>query len=154
MLWVHHGSLPEAWTWALEQGARLVRARFVLGEPRRLPDDAPLPWRLGDEAPDLRAFAGIARPEAFFRMLRGAGANLCGKRIFPDHHAYSAQELEDLAAWGAGRVLVTTAKDAVRIRESAPDFDCAVLPMALCLEEGESLLDEALGHIADPRGSP
>jgi tetraacyldisaccharide 4'-kinase len=62
----------------------------------------------------LMAFAGLARPEVFAATLQELGVDLKGFHIFPDHHAYSPQELQDLAnaarARGAG-ALVTTGKD-------------------------------------------
>jgi tetraacyldisaccharide 4'-kinase len=63
------------------------------------------------------AFAGIARPEKFFEPLRQAGAVLVAARSFPDHHAYTLRELEQLLreARDQHAVAVTTPKDAVRL---------------------------------------
>jgi len=65
----------------------------------------------------LLAFAGIGRPEKFFATLRALGALLGGARAFPDHHLFSAAELEKLHrdAKRLGARLVTTAKDIVRV---------------------------------------
>jgi tetraacyldisaccharide 4'-kinase len=65
----------------------------------------------------LLAFAGIARPEKFFEMLRGLGAVLTGARAFPDHHPFRPAEIAALRreAAAAGARLVTTAKDIVRL---------------------------------------
>jgi tetraacyldisaccharide 4'-kinase len=66
------------------------------------------------------AFAGIALPEKFFAPLRQAGAMLVAARKFPDHHAYTARELDALLgeAQALGAVPVTTPKDAVRLPPS------------------------------------
>jgi tetraacyldisaccharide 4'-kinase len=63
------------------------------------------------------AFAGIALPEKFFSPLRQAGAKLVAVRSFPDHHAYTAREIDELLREGRDReaILVTTPKDAVRL---------------------------------------
>jgi tetraacyldisaccharide 4'-kinase len=63
------------------------------------------------------AFAGIALPEKFFDPLRQAGAIVAGARPFPDHHAYTARQLDGLLreARDQGAMLVTTPKDAVRL---------------------------------------
>jgi tetraacyldisaccharide 4'-kinase len=63
------------------------------------------------------AFAGIARPEKFFSPLRRAGAELVAIRPFPDHHAYTARETDELLREARNRhaILVTTPKDAVRL---------------------------------------
>jgi len=65
-------------------------------------------------------FAGIAHPGKFFAPLEVAGAVLAGTQSFPDHHAYSAADLDRLAtrAKALGAALVTTPKDAVRLPAS------------------------------------
>jgi tetraacyldisaccharide 4'-kinase len=67
------------------------------------------------------AMAGIGRPEKFFRTLEAAGARIAGTKAFPDHHEYTARELESVKrmAAQAGAVVVTTEKDFFRI---APPF--------------------------------
>ncbi len=66
---------------------------------------------------NVLAFAGIALPEKFFFPLRDAGAILIASRPFPDHHAYTSRELEQLMreARENDALLVTTPKDAVRL---------------------------------------
>ncbi|SDN97374.1 lipid-A-disaccharide kinase [Methylobacterium phyllostachyos] len=63
------------------------------------------------------AFAGIGRPEKFFTTLAEAGAEIVGRRVFPDHHPYRDGDLAALAAAARrlGAELVTTEKDAVRL---------------------------------------
>jgi tetraacyldisaccharide 4'-kinase len=63
------------------------------------------------------AFAGIGRPEKFFRTLAEGGAQIIARHAFPDHHRYGAAELARLGAEAerAGARLVTTAKDWVRL---------------------------------------
>ncbi len=65
----------------------------------------------------LLAFAGIGRPEKFYATLREGGAELAAIQDFPDHHPYSARDMEKLATQ-AHRLrarLITTEKDRVRI---------------------------------------
>jgi tetraacyldisaccharide 4'-kinase len=94
------------------------------GLERHLPGDVTLRARLeaAPDAPDLRgrrvvAFAGIGRPEKFFRSLTEAGARLVGRHGFADHHRYRRHELRALLAEAEdkGALCVTTAKDAVRL---------------------------------------
>lgn len=81
--------------------------------------------RAGPEAPDLRgrpvvAFAGIGRPEKFFRSLAEAGARLVARHAFADHHRYRSRELQALLAEAENKaaLCVTTAKDAVRLPQA------------------------------------
>ncbi len=64
------------------------------------------------------AFCGIARPAQFFDGLKAAGLNLVSERAYPDHHRYTARDLNRLvaSARAAGaKALITTEKDLVRL---------------------------------------
>jgi tetraacyldisaccharide 4'-kinase len=63
------------------------------------------------------AFAGIGRPEKFFRSVLGLGAEIVATHGFPDHHAYTASDAARLLgeASSRGASLVTTAKDFVKL---------------------------------------
>jgi tetraacyldisaccharide 4'-kinase len=67
------------------------------------------------------AFAGIGRPGGFADSLLETGAEVVGERWFPDHHTYSEAEAADVlrAAEAVQAVPVTTAKDAVKLPDSA-----------------------------------
>nr|WP_249780891.1 tetraacyldisaccharide 4'-kinase [Bradyrhizobium sp. dw_78] len=91
------------------------------------------------------AFAGIGDPRRFFRTLRGSGIEVVRERVFPDHHPYSASEIDALAADAArdGLTLVTTEKDLVRLRGGAglPDRtrDIVAFAVSLAFEEDARL---------------
>ena len=63
----------------------------------------------------ILAFAGIGRPAKFFASLRALGATLVETAPFPDHHPYTDREIAALKTRAAGRLLVTTEKDFVRL---------------------------------------
>jgi tetraacyldisaccharide 4'-kinase len=67
------------------------------------------------------AFAGIGHPDKFFDTVGDAGGEVVLTRPFPDHHFYSQDDLAELAATAraADLRLVTTAKDAARLRHGA-----------------------------------
>lgn len=83
------------------------------------------------------AFAGIARPEAFFRAVEAQGFELAARLGFPDHHAYpneSLARLEGALRRHRAATLLTTAKDALKLEgrlQPAP----AVLPIVAEPEE-------------------
>jgi tetraacyldisaccharide 4'-kinase len=64
-------------------------------------------------ASSVVAFAGIAKPERFFAALELAGVRPAKCVSFRDHHHYSRHDIESLE----GDVLVTTEKDAVRLKK-------------------------------------
>lgn len=84
----------------------------VLGA--RLVPDADNPDLFGKK---VFAFAGIGRPEKFRDSLAAAGAVIEGWGSYPDHCAYTEEDLQELmaAAHAANALVVTTAKDHVRL---------------------------------------
>lgn len=63
------------------------------------------------------AYAGIANPGRFFRLVESFGPSLFTERVFADHHAFSERDAAELLAEAerAGAVLVTTEKDLARL---------------------------------------
>lgn len=69
------------------------------------------------------AFAGLAKPAAFFASLKKMGMDIVGEHSYPDHHWYSNQEMLSLVNTAdkmAAEFLITTEKDMVRIPNNAP----------------------------------
>jgi tetraacyldisaccharide 4'-kinase len=97
------------------------------------------------------AFAGIGRPEKFFRTLADIGAEVVERSAFPDHHPYSPQEAQDLIATAKARglALVTTEKDQARIAR-APELAAlsaasATLPIVLEFDDETALMQHLSG---------
>ncbi|MHC2435591.1 tetraacyldisaccharide 4'-kinase [Bradyrhizobium sp. USDA 4451] len=102
---------------------------------RLKPDQASLAALNGMRA---LAFAGIGDPARFFNTLRSSGVDVVQSRAFPDHHAFSKAEIEQLAA-DAKRdalTLVTTEKDLARLRgpDGTPAWAQAIVPFAVTLQ--------------------
>lgn len=68
----------------------------------------------------VAAFCGIGNPEAFRSTLAAVGATPIAFRTFPDHHAYTRKDVEDLHRWAHELPdhvrIVTTQKDWVKLR--------------------------------------
>lgn len=71
------------------------------------------------------AFAGIGHPDKFFDTVTETGAVVALSRAFPDHHVYGEDELAELLKTARDNDvrLITTAKDAVRLRHGAASAD-------------------------------
>jgi len=70
------------------------------------------------------AFSGIARPESFTSLLETLGAVVSGECIYPDHYQFKKADLATIfkkAADDGVTMIVTTEKDAVRLRTLKPD---------------------------------
>jgi tetraacyldisaccharide 4'-kinase len=86
------------------------------------------------------AFSGIARPASFLAMLGSLGATIAEACIYPDHYEYRESDLAAVYKKGAERrasMIVTTEKDAVRLRELKPDGIWALRIELAMVEHGE-----------------
>ncbi|HZS65230.1 MAG TPA: tetraacyldisaccharide 4'-kinase [Xanthobacteraceae bacterium] len=116
--------------------------RIPLFHGELVPDDVVVAGLRGRR---VLAFAGIASPEKFFATVAAAGIAAPVTRGFPDHHRYSAAEIEDLRARAAavGLVLLTTEKDLARMtadEELAMKIDgIRALPVWLNIEKEAEL---------------
>ena len=91
--------------------------------------------------------AGLADPTLFLANVRAAGIAVTTEMMFPDHHEYSAADIEHVREAAHGRAIVTSAKDWVRLSGRLDPAQTWVLTQELVLEEGEALLDEALERV-------
>lgn len=99
-----------------EAAAAVARqAGLVVLSARLVPDHAVIAAFAGR---DVLAFCGIGRPAKFAETLGEAGIRNAILRPFPDHHIYDEADAERLLdeARRTGLPLVTTAKDAVKLR--------------------------------------
>jgi tetraacyldisaccharide 4'-kinase len=106
----------------------------------------------------VAAFCGIGNPEAFRRTVGPLGGMLVAFRAFPDHHAYTAADVADLARWaqeGRADLVLTTQKDLVKLRvERLGSIRLRALRIGLEVLEGAEALDEALAPLLPARGGP
>jgi tetraacyldisaccharide 4'-kinase len=87
----------------------------------------------------LQAWAGIAKPEQFFNMLRQHGLVLEQTRAWPDHHAYTEADLPP----DPDLTILITEKDAVKLMPQARPHGPRLLSVALEIEP-EAAFFEAL----------
>jgi len=102
-----------------------------------------------DDAPAGRALAvaAIARPELFVANARERGAEVDEIVVFRDHHVYRADDVERIRTLARGRPVVTTAKDAVKLRPLARDLDLWVLEQEVVVEDGFAALERRLDRL-------
>ncbi len=66
----------------------------------------------------VAAFCGIGNPEAFRASLERLGCTVSAFRSFPDHHAFSPGDIDELSAWSSPLAIdavVCTQKDLVKV---------------------------------------
>ena len=131
------GPLRERWPrrcdLVLHTGARPAFAGFTaqrsLADAALRLDGTPVPLASLEGRP-LVAVAGIAKPEAFFQMLRERGLAPQQCIALPDHHDFTDWQ----APSGTGYVLLCTEKDALKLWRRMPD--ALALPLLFQPEAG------------------
>lgn len=86
------------------------------------------------------AFCGVGNPESFFNQLRREGYEAAFTCAFPDHHQYKQIDVDGLVreakAHGA-ESLITTAKDAIKLRRLDLSIPCYVLEIEISIDEDD-----------------
>lgn len=96
---------------------------------------------LGPQA-RVAAFCAVGNPSSFFEHLCRSGYELALQKSFPDHHIYSQDEIDSLIASAkeaGANSLITTAKDAVKLRAMSFSIPCYVSEIEISIENGEEL---------------
>lgn len=87
----------------------------------------------------LFAFAGIAEPSGFFSALTAAGLSLQDCLPLSDHCGYEQSILAEINSASADcAALITTEKDAVKLRGDSFSLPCYQVPMTILLEDDQS----------------
>lgn len=141
------GPLREPWDEACARAHAVVR----LGTGSFVPNTPGLP-RFDAEtvpataAPDIAgrhivAFAGIGRPEKFFRTLESAGGDIVSRHAFGDHAPLQSDTLDALKAdaHAKGALLLTTEKDLARLPSAQRD-GVGAYPVSLQWDDADGLL--------------
>lgn len=140
---------------ALRSDQHLFFASMAYGAPRWITGDQPPP-SIGPKHSAL-VFTGIVQPGPLVAHVR----SLCGQvqhLAYPDHHPFTQRDLQRLAAvfgsFAAGpKLLITTEKDAARLRSTLVDSPLAGLPLAtigirtVILNEPDSFAEIILRHV-------
>jgi tetraacyldisaccharide 4'-kinase len=151
----------EAWALGISQSCG---ARRMLGQPiavRRGDDPSTRPAAAARPQDSLRAsdylgrvltVAGIANPERFANSLRAEGWSIADSIAFPDHHRYTGQDVERIAAKfresGATSVF-TTDKDAVRFEALGPvPFPLFRVPLLFELDPPDVVFESVRAVVA------
>ncbi|HXQ72590.1 MAG TPA: tetraacyldisaccharide 4'-kinase, partial [Pyrinomonadaceae bacterium] len=89
----------------------------------------------------VAAFCAVGNPKSFFDQLRNSGYDLVAEKAFRDHHTYTQKDIDDLtnAATRAGaKTLITTAKDAVKLRALQFPLPYSVFEIEIALQDEEA----------------
>lgn len=107
-------------------------------------DAGQLMKRVAEAAQPIAAFCGIGNPASFITQLKSAGYNPVSATVFPDHHRYSPDDINRIvrkAKEAGANSLITTAKDAVKLRDFAFDLPCYVLEIGISIDDESKFLE-------------
>lgn len=93
------------------------------------------------------AFCGIAHPLDFFRTLEQVPVQIVNQNYYSDHHDYSIDDLktiENRAKQAGAKFIVTTEKDAVKLRGYTFSLPVYAVRIALEVLEGQEEWDQLL----------
>jgi len=133
-----------------------ARRTPIFGLERRLGAPVSLVPSAADApvGPDLPvvALAGIANPARFVRALEADGWSVADTVTFGDHHRYSRGDLERIARQAAGRFVLTTEKDAMRLLPLRPlPFRAAAVPLVATITPGPEFARWLRARVAEAR---
>jgi len=101
------------------------------------------------EAPVV--FCGIARPKRFFDQLASIGVRAVAHQTYPDHHAYTREDVESLLQLARRRNaqgFITTEKDAINLGERLDQLGALTVAQVTLEVEPVDALDTVLRLLA------
>jgi tetraacyldisaccharide 4'-kinase len=92
--------------------------------------------------------AGIANPRSFFKQIEDLGAEILVTESFPDHHFFTADEINALLSYAKSEdaVIITTEKDIVRIKKIINDDSILFLEVDVSFISGEQETKELIDY--------
>lgn len=115
---------------------------FIDYDDKVLSETGALPVRTAKNAKKLLV-AGIAKPQPFFDFLKIDGDETLR---YPDHHDFSANDLDAIRQKAAGRIVVTTEKDYVRLKDKLHDVPLYYLPMQASFVKKKEKFDRLINE--------
>ena len=88
------------------------------------------------------AFCALGNPDNFFEQLRREGYSLAATQHFPDHHRYTPYDIAKIeleARQTDAQILLTTAKDAVKLAGLKLQIPCRIVESALVFDDEKKL---------------
>lgn len=88
----------------------------------------------------VAAFCAVGNPQSFFAQLKAEGYTVVIEQTYRDHHTYTQKDIDDLtntATRAGARALITTAKDAVKLRALHFSLPYSVFEIEIVIEDEE-----------------
>ena len=99
------------------------------------------------------AFCALGNPDNFFEQLERENFNVVSTQKFPDHHFYNQTDiakLEEKAGKSGARFLLTTVKDAVKLKDLQFNLPCFAATSEIIFDD-EKKLREIIHAVFNPK---
>jgi tetraacyldisaccharide 4'-kinase len=99
------------------------------------------------------AFCALGNPDNFFEQLKRENFNIISTQKFPDHHFYTRKDianLEERAIESGAEIFLTTAKDAVKLKDLELNLECFVAESEIVFDD-EKKLREIICAVFNPK---
>lgn len=144
------------------EAERLSEGRPVIHSRMRTTRVIPLTTDLNAEgervvglpAQPVIAFCAVGNPTSFFAHVAKDGHEVVSKESFRDHHVYTQMDIDELirnARSCGAQSMVTTAKDAVKLRGLRFDIPCYVIEIEMKFDDEKKLLELVSQAILKPQ---
>lgn len=136
---------------AVAPGILVARVRFLPGAVRSMGEGMDVPSVLpGDPVVVVTA---VARPASVTAAVESLGIPVSETIAFPDHHEFTPADVAGLLGRSAGRPVVVTEKDAVKLSQfpMAREGGFWVMEQELVWEEGREAVEALLRHAVRER---
>lgn len=127
----------------IHPGMTVLLSRMKHTQLRDVGANAPTPDSDEIKTWSCGAFCGIGNSESFFSLLRSEGYSLVYERSFRDHYNFmqaDAHEIVREALDRGAQVLLTTAKDATKLRSMNFELPCYVVEIEIEIDRAGVLL--------------
>lgn len=98
----------------------------------------------------VAAFCAVGNPASFFEQLRNSGYELVIEKAFRDHHTYTQKDVDaliDTATRAGAAGLITTAKDAVKLRSLSFSIPYSVFEIEIAIKDEERFRNLVLNAV-------
>lgn len=90
------------------------------------------------------AVAAVARPDLLLQQLRNEDIQVTKMLAYPDHYDYKAKDRDRIRRIAAGKPIVTTEKDAIKLRALFEPSELWVLQQMIVIEYGADTIVELI----------
>lgn len=91
--------------------------------------------------------AAVARPDLLLQQLRSEHIQVAKMLAYPDHYDYTASDRDHIRRAAAGKTIVTTEKDAIKLQSYFDPHELWILQQTVVIETGADIVTELIERV-------